>query len=103
MVAQTQIYQFARSIALQFQPDKIILFGSYSTGRATRDSDVDILVIVDHASTNLDKAVEILDALNPHFAIDLHVRKPKEIESRIAMNDFFFRDIVERGTILYER
>jgi uncharacterized protein len=34
-------------IATKFDPDKIILFGSYAAGNATTDSDLDLLIIKD--------------------------------------------------------
>lgn len=39
------IRRFARQIAERFQPDKIILFGSYAYGTPHEESDVDLLVI----------------------------------------------------------
>src|SRR5947209_7096880 len=38
------IRQFARQVAERFNPDRIILFGSYAYGHPDADSDVDILV-----------------------------------------------------------
>src|SRR6516225_5194540 len=35
--------RFARQVAEQFRPDKIVLFGSYAYGTPHEDSDVDIL------------------------------------------------------------
>ena len=40
------IRRFARLIAERFQPDKIILFGSYAYGKPHEESDVDLLVIM---------------------------------------------------------
>lgn len=38
-------------IVHQFQPDKVILFGSQAWGTPTADSDLDLLVIKDTANT----------------------------------------------------
>lgn len=40
------IRRFARQVAERFDPEKIILFGSYAYGTPHADSDVDILVIM---------------------------------------------------------
>src|ERR1700751_6002184 len=40
------IRQFARQVAERFDPDKIILFGSYAYGTPHEDSDVDLLVVM---------------------------------------------------------
>ena len=42
----TAIRRYARLIADGFQPDKIILFGSYAYGTPHEESDVDLLVIM---------------------------------------------------------
>jgi len=40
------IRRFASQVAGRFQPEKIILFGSYTYGQPHADSDVDILVVM---------------------------------------------------------
>ena len=40
------IRDYARRVAERFQPEKIILFGSYAYGTPHEDSDVDILVVM---------------------------------------------------------
>ena len=52
------IRRFARDVAEKFQPDRIILFGSYAYGTPHEDSDVDILVVMP-ARNEMDQAVKI--------------------------------------------
>ena len=40
------IRHYARQIAARFDPDKIILFGSYACGQPHASSDVDLLVVM---------------------------------------------------------
>jgi len=101
-ITRRTISSFARSVAKQFHPQKIILFGSYAYGKPTEDSDVDILVIMPFEGRNPDKATEIWMATKPKFPIDIMVRKPEELKKRLKMGDFFLRDIVEKGKVLYE-
>ncbi len=96
------IRKFARQVAKKFNPQKIILFGSYAYGKPTEDSDVDILVIISFKGRNPEKATEIWMATKPRFPIDIMVRKPAEIRKRLKMGDFFLREITEKGEILYE-
>ena len=102
MVNRHDIEEFARKIAEQFHPEKIILFGSYAYGTPTPDSDVDLMVIMDHDTRNVEKAIEICCAFRFGHPLDLFVRRPVDIANRIAMDDWFIRDIVEKGTVLYE-
>ena len=101
-ITRSTIRRYANEIARQFHPNKIILFGSYVYGKPTEDSDVDILVIMPFKGHNPEKATEIWMATKPKFPIDIMVRKPEEIKKRLAMGDFFLREITEKGTVLYE-
>jgi len=42
MITSSQIRQVSDEIARRFQPERIILFGSYVYGTPTEDSDVDL-------------------------------------------------------------
>ena len=96
------LYSFARQVARQFKPEKIILFGSYAYGKPTEDSDVDMLVIMPFEGKGAQKATEILLAIDPHFPIDLLVRTPEQIRTRVKLGDFFMREITQKGKVLYE-
>lgn len=43
MVAMNDIQAVVDRIAEEFDPDRVVLFGSYARGTATTDSDVDLL------------------------------------------------------------
>jgi predicted nucleotidyltransferase len=96
------IRRFAREVADRFQPEKIILFGSYAYGTPHADSDVDILVIMP-TRNELDQAVKICLAVDYHFPLDLVVRTPKNLAWRLADGDSFLREIMDRGKVLYEK
>src|SRR5271168_2419705 len=77
-VPMAVIRQFARAVAERFQPEKIILFGSYAYGQPHADSDVDILVVMP-ARNELDQGVRIRLAVDYNFPLDLIVRTPKNL------------------------
>jgi predicted nucleotidyltransferase len=91
------------TIAEKFEPEKIILFGSYAAGTPASNSDVDLLIIMDTKRSTWDLAVEISSSLKHSFPMDILVRTPQEIARRLEYGDFFIRDIIERGKVLYER
>ena len=101
-ISKRTISAFARRIVEQFNPQKIILFGSYAYGKPTGDSDVDMLVIMPFKGRGAHKATEILLAIDPRFPIDLLVRTPQQIRTRIKLGDFFIREITQKGKVLYE-
>lgn len=103
MVAQENIQAVVNQIAQQFQPDKVILFGSYAYGEPNEDSDVDLLVVMPADKRDTKKAIEIVRTLRPGFPMDLLVYDPQYLYDRSQMRDWFVREIVEKGKTLYER
>ena len=103
-IPRRAINAVVQRIAEQFDPERIILFGSYAYGKPHQYSDVDLLVVIKTKERPLAKQLEISRALSPHpFGLDILVYAPKEIKSRVAMGDYFLREIVDRGKVLYER
>src|SRR5437870_7583864 len=96
------IRRFALEVAERFRPEKIILFGSHAYGKPHADSDVDILVVMP-ARNQLDQAVQIEEACDPPFPLDLIVRTPKNMQWRLAEGDSFLREVVAKGKVLYEK
>ena len=47
MVSDAIIREMAGKIASRFNPQRVVLFGSYARGEATENSDVDLLVVVE--------------------------------------------------------
>lgn len=97
----TAIRRFARRIANRFHPRKIILFGSYAYGKPHAESDVDLLVVMP-ASDVVNMAIRISLAFEHPFSMDLIVRTPEQMECGVRDNDWFLREIVEKGKVLYE-
>lgn len=102
MVAMRDIRAFARRIAVEFKPRRIILFGSYAYGKPTVDSDVDLMVVMPYRGHAANKAIEIRQRIDAPFALDLIVRNPREIDKRYKLEDWFIREVVDKGSVLYE-
>jgi predicted nucleotidyltransferase len=96
------IRRFARAVAERFDPDKIILFGSYAYGTPDVGSDVDILVVMP-ARDEHTQATRIRLAVERCFPMDLLVRTPENLRWRLEEGDSFLREIVSKGKILYEK
>ena len=102
MKINAQIKNLCQQIVENFNPQKIILFGSHAYGKPTADSDVDLLVVMQFEGRDSHKAVEILTRLKTDLPLDLLVRTSEQVRERIEMEDFFMREIAQRGKILYE-
>jgi uncharacterized protein len=102
VIAADNITMLSDNIARMFRPAYIILFGSYAYGKPDQDSDVDLLVVLSFEGKPAHKAREILRGVNPTIPVDLLVRTPEQVKERVANNDWFIREILEKGRKLYE-
>lgn len=96
------IRRYALQIAEKFDPEKIILFGSYAYGEPHEWSDVDILVVMP-ARNQIDQSLRIIFAVEAPFAIDLIIRTPRRLERDWEDGDWFLREILAKGKVLYEK
>lgn len=102
MVSRQEIQATCDDIVREFAPLQVILFGSYAYGTPTEDSDVDMLVVMPIPKSEYrNKAVEICQRIPYRFSIDLLVRSPEEIAYRVSYNDWFLREITEKGELLH--
>ena len=101
-IPRTAIRRFARRLGERFDPERIILFGSYAYGTPDADSDVDLLVIMP-ASSEVNQAIRMTLAFEPPFPLDLIVRTPAKIKRRLAEGSRFLEEIVQRGIVVYEK
>jgi predicted nucleotidyltransferase len=102
-IPQQAIDDVVRQIAIKFHPQKIILFGSYGRGNPRPESDVDLLVVMEPSEDVKRQSVIIRQSLEIDlFGLDLIVRSPRVLEERIAMGDWFLREIIAEGKVVYE-
>ena len=102
MVTREEIQATCNDIVREFTPLQVVLFGSYAYGTPTEDSDVDLLVVMDIPKSEFrSKAVEIQQRIPHRFRLDLLVRSPEEIAYRVSYNDWFLREITEKGDFLH--
>jgi predicted nucleotidyltransferase len=102
MIKRAQIRAFSKAVVREFHPQKIVLFGSYAYGRPTRDSDVDLLVIMPFNRKQGRKSLEIRQRITANFPLDLIVRTPEFIAQRLRWRDCFTEEILSKGEVLYE-
>ena len=103
MLTKSQIDEVVRKVVEGYQPEKIILFGSYLKGTATDDSDLDLCVVkADFRSRRArHREVEMLLA-DRNFSIDILVFRPEELANPNPY-DSFTCEIAKMGKVIYER
>lgn len=89
----------------KYNPEKIILYGSVARGDFTKDSDIDILIIkdgVDKIKPHL-RVYQALRMMRPLTGIEPKVYSSKEFAYRIKNDDFYLKEAVRQGKVLYEK
>ena len=94
------IESIAGVIKTKFNPEKIILFGSYAYGTPKDESDIDLLVIMNTTLPVREQAYLIRRELSNKIPMDIIVRTPSQVEQRFRMGDFFMKKIVQSGVLL---
>jgi len=103
MVDEISIAKISEKIVREFQPERVILFGSYAYGNPGPDSDVDLLVVLPFEGKGFWKSLEILNRVAPEFSLDLLARRPEDTQRRYAEGDPLIREALDHGKVLYER
>ena len=98
------IGSYVSQLVETFHPYAVVLFGSQATGTTHKDSDVDLLVLMDHDKRrDVDQEIEIDSTLPRSFPLDIIVCKPHDFQRRIKEKDMALITIWESGKKLYER
>ena len=103
MVTRQEIQLICDDIVREFSPLQVTLFGSYAYGTPTEISDVDLLVVLPvPKSETRQREIEIRERLARPFRLHVLVHSPEDLAYRLVYNDWFLREITEKGEVLYE-
>jgi predicted nucleotidyltransferase len=101
---QKALDEMAGRIVARFHPDRIILFGSYANGEPTKDSDLDLLIVMPVKGSRRRQANEIDLALSDRAVpIDLIVLTPEQFERQKDLIGTIAFEAVREGRVIYER
>jgi predicted nucleotidyltransferase len=92
------------NIANNYKPEKIILFGSAANGQERATSDIDLLIIKNDNKIRPQRIKEVFEALRGlkrDYPLDPLVYTQDEINQRIALGDYFIKNIIDQGKIVY--
>ena len=104
MINRKKISDLVNKIKKGYDPDKIILFGSYATGTANNDSDIDFIIIkeTDKPKPKRGRDVRRL-LLGSMIPIDLKIYTPSEFENERNYIYSFLNSAIKDSIVLYER
>ena len=101
MITKNEIKKITKKIAKIYGPERIILFGSFAWGKPHKDSDVDLLIIKNTKENFFERNIAVRKIINGVLPMDILVRTPEEVKRRIALGDFFYKNIIRNGKKLY--
>lgn len=99
------IDDIVQRLVAEFNPEQIILFGSYAWGNPTSESDIDLCIVVDEISERpiqrVLRAYHALSGLNISKDVLIKTRPQLEYYNDVAAS--LERKILNQGIIIYDR
>jgi predicted nucleotidyltransferase len=87
----------------EYEPERIILFGSRGSGHAHPDSDIDLLVVKQTSERLVDRIARVRRILadpGRRIGLDIIVVTPEEVERRLRKGDQWLHGVLA-GRLLY--
>jgi uncharacterized protein len=104
MIETRQINDIVDRIALNYNPDKIILFGSYAQGNYSENSDLDFILIKDTDTPKQKRGIEVRRLFyGLPIPMDFKIYTSSEFNKELANQYSFLNSAIKGSKILYER
>lgn len=104
MIDSDKINEIISRIATRFNPDKIILFGSYANGTQKEDSDIDLLIIQDSDLPPQKRGFDIrMSLIGSMIPFDILIYTNSEFENEKENIYSFINSAIKNSKVLYER
>lgn len=113
---QKEIQDILQIIIEEANPEKVILFGSHANGNWVEDeykedgikfsyiSDYDFLIISTNQEIKEQTIISAVENRTSHFenSVSIIVHRLDYINEGLSIGQYFFTDIINKGTILYD-
>jgi predicted nucleotidyltransferase len=101
---QEALERILQILVAAYQPEKVILFGSFAQADVSEWSDLDLVIIKNTAKPFLERLKEVALLCRPSVGVDFLVYTPTEFAQMQAdRNPFILDEIIRKGKVLYER
>lgn len=88
----------------EYQPQKVVLFGSYASGEIHADSDIDLLIIKETDLPFYKRGAQVRRLIHPvrgTLPIDIIVLTPMELNTQLERGNVFLAQVLEKGELLF--
>lgn len=104
MIAVQQINEIVNRIAVNYHPEKIILFGSYAKGTNNEESDLDFILIKNTSAPKHKRGIEVRRLFyGLPIPIDFKIYTASEFNNELANQYSFLSSAIKDSKVLYER
>ncbi|MBU1487672.1 nucleotidyltransferase domain-containing protein [bacterium] len=101
-IGEEAIQEIKEKIVNHFQPDKIILFGSYACGSAKKGSDLDLLIVKKSDGPRHKRSIPIRRLFRGYMIpMDILVYTPCELKRYRNIKGSFAHKVLSKGRILH--
>lgn len=103
MALKRELGRIVEQLKEKYDPEKIIVFGSFAEGKTKRWSDLDIAIIKETNKRFLDRLDDVNHIVDRALATDFFVYTPQEFAEMTRENYFVRDEIVRKGILLYDK
>jgi predicted nucleotidyltransferase len=100
---QNELERWLPLIVEHIEPERIVLFGSLNQANVQEWSDIDLVIVQKTNKPFYKRIQDVFMLLKPKVGLDLLIYTPEEFMQLFRERKFVRREILEKGTILYER
>lgn len=103
MTATKEVNKIIKQIKKGYNPEKIILFGSFAYGRPKKNSDVDLMIIKKTKERPIQRMMNAAKLVKSPLGTDILIYTPKEWETALKEQNYFIKEVEKKGKIVYVR
>lgn len=100
---ELELRRIVEVLKRDYEPEKVILFGSLAEGDMHEWSDIDLLIVKRTAKRPIDRILEVSQLIKPTIGIDLFVYTPDEFAVLVQEKFSFLTAIAKKGKVFYEK
>jgi predicted nucleotidyltransferase len=87
----------------EYNPKKIIVFGSYTSNNIADNSDLDLVIIMNAKEKFTSRIKKVMKLINPNLSTDVIVYNEEEVQEMTESNHKFFNnEVIKKGKVVYE-
>ena len=102
-ILRRNLNKIVKDLKRNYEPEKIILFGSLAIEKVKEFSDIDLLIVKKTKKRYFDRIREVVKLCDYDIGVDFLVYTPKEYDEEIKENIFFREEIINKGKVVYEK